>query len=86
MKIVNENELKNNLSEYLKILEHEDVIVTFEGKPKAILKLMAEDDWEDYVIAYHPDIRASIQQAQQEIQEGKFIDLDTFIKETENAE
>jgi len=46
---------------------------------------LKDDEWEDYVIANHPEIRASIQQAQQEIREGKSVDLSTFMKEIENA-
>ncbi|HEX29821.1 TPA: type II toxin-antitoxin system Phd/YefM family antitoxin [Candidatus Poribacteria bacterium] len=85
MRAVNLQELKSKFSEYLKLAQQEDVIIIYRGKPKAILRGLKDDEWEDYVIANHPEIRASIQQAQQEIREGKSVDLSTFMKEIENA-
>jgi len=41
---------------------------------------------EDYVVANHSEIQASIEQARQEIKEEKFVDLNTFIREMEDKE
>ena len=84
MQLVSVTELKAKLSDYLRLAEKEDIIVTYRGKPKGILRYFTADELEDYVIANHPEIRASIEQAQQEIKEGKFVDLKTFIREKEN--
>jgi len=86
MQLVSVTELKSNFSEYLRLAEKEDIIVTYRGEPKGILRRFTADSLEDYVIANHPEIRASIKQAQQEIEEGKFVDLNTFIREMEDAE
>ena len=83
MKFVNVKELKDKLSEYLRIIETEDIVVTYRGKPKALLRHFTEDGMEDYVLANHPEIRASIEQAYQEFLEGKVTDLDSIIRETE---
>ena len=83
MKFVNVRELKDKFSEYLRIIETEDVIVTHRGKPKALIRHFTEDDMEDYVLANHPEIRSSIERAYQEFLEGKVTDLDTLIRETE---
>ncbi|MBC8230069.1 type II toxin-antitoxin system Phd/YefM family antitoxin [bacterium] len=86
MQLVSVTELKSKFSEYLRLAEKEDIIVTYRGKPKGILRYFTADELEDYVISNHPEIRASIEQAQQEIKEGKFVDLNTFIREMEDAE
>jgi len=83
MKFVNAKELKDKLPEYLRIIETEDVIVTYRGKPKALIRHFTEDDMEDYVLANHPEIRASLEEAYQEFWEGKVNDLDTLIRKTE---
>ena len=84
MQLVSVTELKAKFLDYLCLAEKEDIIVTYRGQPKGILRYFTADTLEDYVIANHPEIRASIEQAQQEIREGKFVDLNTFIREKEN--
>ena len=84
MQLVSITELKSKFSEYLRLAETDDIIITYRGQPKGILRYFTADTLEDYVIANHPEIRASIEQAQQEIREGKFVDLNTFIREKEN--
>ena len=86
MQLVSVTEFKAKLSEYLRLSEKEDIVVTHRGQPKAVLRQFTADALEDYVIANDPEIRASIEAAQQEIKEGKYIDLDTFIQEMENVE
>ena len=84
MQLVSITELKSKFSEYLRLAETDDIIITYRGQPKGILRYFTADTLEDYVIANHPEIRTSIEQAQQEIREGKFVDLNTFIREKEN--
>lgn len=83
MKFVNVQKLKSKTSEVLQTIEKEGVIVTYRGKPKAIIQHFTENDMEDYVIAKHPDFRASLEEAYQEFWEGKVTDLDILIRETE---
>ncbi len=58
-----------------------------QNKPSFSEKLglfpLTEDEMEDYVLANHPEIRASIEQAYQEFLEGEVTDLDSLIRETE---
>jgi len=86
MQLVSVTELKSKFSEYLRLAEKEDIIVTYRGQAKGILRNFTEDALEDYVLANHPEVRTSIEQAQQEIREGKFLDLNTFIREIEDKE
>jgi hypothetical protein len=74
MQLVSVTELKAKFSEYLRLAEKEDIIVTYRGQPKVILRHFSVDALEDYVIANHPpEIRASIEQAQKEIKEENFV-------------
>ena len=83
MKIVTVSEFKARLSEHLHFVEKEEIVVTRYGKPKAIIRHFTGDEMEDYVITHHPDLRASLEESYQEFLEGKVIDLDTLIQETE---
>ena len=86
MQLVSVTEFKAKLSEYLRLAEKEDIVLTHRGQPKALLQHITADTLEDYVIANHPAIRASIEAAQQEIKAGKAVNLDTFIQEMKEAE
>ena len=86
MQLVSVTEFKSKLSEYLRLVEKEEIVVTHRGQPKAVLRHFTADALEDYVIANHPEIRASIEEAQQEIKAGKYVGLDIFIREMEDAE
>ncbi len=86
MQLVSITEFKAKLSKYLRLSEKEDIVVTHRGQPKALLRHITADALEDYVTTNHPEIRASIEAAQQEIKAGKYVDLDTFVREMENAE
>ena len=49
MKFANVRELKNKTSEILRRAEVEDVIITSQGKPRAIITSITEDNFEDYL-------------------------------------
>ena len=86
MQLVSVTKFKAKLSEYLRLSEKEDIVLTHRGQPKALLQHVTADTLEDYAIANHPGIRASIEEAQQEIKAGKYVGLDTFIQEMKDAE
>ncbi len=50
MKFANVRELKNKTSEILRKAEKEDVVITSNGKPRAIITAMTEEDFEDYFL------------------------------------
>lgn len=80
MQLVSITEFKAKLSEYLRLAEKEDIVVTHRGQPKAVLQRFTADALEDYVIANHPEIRASIEDAQQEMKAGKYVGLEACFK------
>ena len=61
MKLVTVAEVKNKLSEYLKLAEKEDVIITRSGKPTAVLHHLGEDEMEDYLLEHDPRFKAKIE-------------------------
>ena len=86
MKLINITDLKTNFVEILQLMEQEDIIITYHGKPKAVLKPFNEDDWEDYVLVHHPEFVTQREAARADEAAGKVVDIDAFLKEIENAE
>ena len=54
MKFASVSELKNKTSEILRMSENEDIVVTINGKPRAIIKGVSEKEFEDYLIENNP--------------------------------
>jgi hypothetical protein len=53
LQLASVTELKSNFSEYLRLAEKEDIIVTYRGEPKGILQHFTAGTLEDYVLANH---------------------------------
>jgi prevent-host-death family protein len=80
----NIRDLKNKTSEYIKATrEGNDVIITFRGKPTAVLRPLNEDEFEDYILN-HPKMRAKFEKAYREYKEQGGKDLDEFARELES--
>jgi prevent-host-death family protein len=72
MKTVALNEVKDELSKYLRLAAKEDVIITRHGKPAGLLiGFESEDDWFDYRLEHDPRFLARIERARQSLREGK---------------
>jgi len=67
-------ELKNRTSEILRTVREEraEYIITYQGRPSAILLPIDEEELEDYVLAHHPHFVALRERARQAIQKGEF--------------
>lgn len=61
MKIASVKEVKDNLSQFLKNAEKEDVIIAKNGTPTAVLHPLGEDEIEDYVLEHDPKFRRKIE-------------------------
>ena len=85
MKLVNVTSLKTNIAAILQLVEKEDVIITYHGKPKAVLKQLTEADLEDYILVHHPEFIAQREAARADEAAGRVVDIDTLIKEVEDA-
>ena len=61
MKIASVKEVKNKLSQFLKTAETEDIVITKNGRPNAVLHHLGEDELEDYLLEHDPKFRRKIE-------------------------
>jgi len=77
MRKVKLSEVKDRFSEYLRIAEDEEVIVTRHGKPAGLLVGFAtEDDWIDYRLEHDPRFVRRIAEARASLREGKGVRIE----------
>lgn len=77
MKKIALSEIKDHLSEYLKISETEDIVITRHGKPAGVLiGFKSEDDWIEYKLLNDPDFLKRIEAARKSLFAGKGIKLE----------
>jgi prevent-host-death family protein len=71
------SEVKNRLSEYLRLAETEEVVITRHGKPADVLVGFAsEDDWFDYKLENDPRFLARVAAARKSLREEKGVRLE----------
>jgi prevent-host-death family protein len=71
------SEVKDRLSEYLRLAETEEVIITRHGRPAGVLVGFAtEDDWFDYELENDPRFLARVTAARQSLREGKGVRIE----------
>ena len=71
------SEVKDRLSEYLRLAETEEVIITRHGKPAGVLVgFSTEDDWFDYKLEHDPRFLARIAEARESLREGHAIRIE----------
>ncbi len=80
MKFANVRELKNKTSEILRSAEKEEIVVTSKGKPKAIIKGVSEEDFEDYLLENNPKFLAALEKAREEYLQMGGIGIDEYLK------
>jgi len=77
MKQVKLSEVKDRFSEYLRMAEDEEIIVTRHGKPAGLLVGFAtEDDWIDYRLEHDPRFVRRIAEARESLREGKGVRIE----------
>jgi prevent-host-death family protein len=77
MKQVPLNEVKDDLSNFLRLAEKEDIVITRHGKPAGyIVGFADEDDWIDYMMLRDPKFRERLQQSLQDMREGRVVTLE----------
>lgn len=69
MKIVPLNEVKNRFSTYLELSKREDIVVTKNGRPAAILHAVTDEDIEDYLFESDPRFIARIEALRREFEQ-----------------
>jgi prevent-host-death family protein len=77
MKTVALNEVKDDLSRYLRLAEKEEIIITRHGKPAGILTGFAsEDEWVEYRLEHDPRFLQRIERARQTLRAGQGVRLE----------
>jgi prevent-host-death family protein len=77
MKSVALNEVKDDLSRYLRLAEKEDILITRHGKPAGVLiGFASEDEWFDYRLEHDPRFLQRIEQARRSLRAGRGIKLE----------
>lgn len=81
MRIVPLNEVKNRFSTYLELSKREDIVVTKNGRPAAILHAVTDEDIEDYLFESDPQFIARIEALRRQFQQRGATSLDKVRKE-----
>ncbi len=77
MKKVALSEVKDELSKYLRLAEHEEVVITRHGRPAGVLiGFKSEDDWFEYRLENAPRFLQRIEAARRSLRAGKGIRLE----------
>jgi prevent-host-death family protein len=77
MRQVKLSEVKDRFSEYLRMAEDEEIVVTRHGKPAGVLVGFAtEDDWIDYRLEHDPRFLRRIAAARESLREGKGVRIE----------
>jgi prevent-host-death family protein len=77
MKTVPLNEVKDDLSRYLRQAEKEEIVITRHGKPAGVLIGFADDDaWFDYRMEHDPAFLQRIAAARAQILTGRGVRLE----------
>jgi prevent-host-death family protein len=77
MKSVALNEVKDDLSRYLRLAEKEDILITRHGKPAGVLiGFASEDEWFDYRLEHDPRFLQRIERARRSLRAGRGVKLE----------
>ena len=77
MKRVPLNEVKDELSKYLRRAEKEEIVITRHGKPAGVLiGFSSEEDWFDYRLEHDPRFLARVAASRKSLAAGKGVRLE----------
>ena len=72
MKTAALNEVKDDLSRFLRLAEKEEIVITRHGKPAGLLiGFASEDEWFAYRLEHDPRFLVLVQHARQSLREGR---------------
>jgi len=85
MKQVPLTEIKDELPKYLRLAEHEEIVITKRGKPAGVLVGFAsEDDWHDYKLENDPRFLQRIAHARESLRKGKGVKLEDLRRKPQS--
>jgi len=80
MKIASVKEVKDNLSKFLKNAEQEDVVITKNGRPTAILHHLGEDELEDYLLEHDKKFKKKIEKRWKDYLKNGGTSMEALLK------
>ncbi len=68
-------EMKGQMSAVVRDIAEDDkwIIITWHGKPRAVLMPFSEEDLEDFILANHPELIRRREEARKEIKDDDFL-------------
>jgi PHD/YefM family antitoxin component YafN of YafNO toxin-antitoxin module len=70
-------EIKDDLSRFRRLAEHEEIVITRHGNPAGILIGFGnEDDWFDYRVEHHSEFLRRVAEARQAFRNGRGVRLE----------
>jgi prevent-host-death family protein len=68
--------MKDDLSRYLRLAEHEEIVITRHGRPAGVLiGFESEDAWFEYRLEHHPAFVARVAEARSALRAGYGVRL-----------
>ena len=69
--------VKDDLSKYLRLAEHQEIVITRHGKPAGLLiGFSSEDQWIDYRLENDPRFLERIERARHSLRAGRGVRLE----------
>jgi prevent-host-death family protein len=82
MKFVNIRELSRSTSKYVKLANADnEIIITRNGHPYALLSKIKEDDLEDFILAKHFHLEKEFHKARNDFKKGKTKNVRELLNE-----
>ena len=82
MQFVNIRELSRSPSKYVKLAnEKDDVIITRNGHPYAMMVKFQEDDLEDFILAKHMKLNSEFESAKSEYDSDKTTNIHNLLND-----
>ena len=80
MRLVSVRELKAKPSEFLRLaVQGELVVIATRGKPTAVLRAIAEEELEDYILENSPRIRRLVAEGERDRRAGRVTPLEKYV-------
>ena len=87
MKFVNIRELSRSPSKYVKHAnEKDDIVITRNGHPYAIMSKFQEDDLEDFILAKNLNLNSEFKSAKSDYQSGKTTNIHDLINDLSESD
>lgn len=85
MEFVNIKELTRSPSKYIQLAgENDDIVITQNGHPYALLVKINDEELNDYILAKHFDLENEFEIAKQEYASGETVNARTLLSEIAN--